>query len=61
MRQITVVGSAIGSPDEIDDMLQFAVEKKVRALVQVMPMADAAAALQKVHHGDARFRIVLEN
>ncbi|EQC24906.1 hypothetical protein SDRG_17203 [Saprolegnia diclina VS20] len=61
MRQITVVGSAIGSPNEIDDMLQFAVDKKVRALVQVMPMADAAAALQKVHHGDARFRIVLEN
>ncbi|OQR82605.1 hypothetical protein ACHHYP_15741 [Achlya hypogyna] len=61
MRQITVVGSAIGSPDMIEDMLQFAVQHKVRAHVDVMPMADASAAIQKVHNGEARFRIVLEN
>ncbi|EQC41549.1 hypothetical protein SDRG_01511 [Saprolegnia diclina VS20] len=60
-RQITIVGSIIGSPSMIEEMLQFAVEKDVRAIVQVMPMAEAAAALQKVHNGDVRFRIVLEN
>ncbi|KDO34699.1 hypothetical protein SPRG_18936 [Saprolegnia parasitica CBS 223.65] len=60
-RQITIVGSIIGSPSMIEEMLQFAVEKNVRSIVQVMPMAEAAAALQKVHNGDVRFRIVLEN
>ncbi|RHY26939.1 hypothetical protein DYB32_007712 [Aphanomyces invadans] len=60
-RNITFVGSIIGSPSDIEDMLLFAVEKNVRSIVQVMPMAEAAAAMQKVHAGEARFRIVLEN
>ncbi|KDO28479.1 hypothetical protein SPRG_06718 [Saprolegnia parasitica CBS 223.65] len=60
-RQITFVGSLIGSPAQIEEMLAFAVEKNVRSIVQVMPMAEAATALHKVHNGQARFRIVLEN
>ncbi|OQR82101.1 hypothetical protein ACHHYP_16378 [Achlya hypogyna] len=60
-RQITIVGSAIGSTDMIAEMLAFAVEKNVQSIVQVMPMAEAATALRKVHNGEARFRIVLEN
>ncbi|KDO33107.1 hypothetical protein SPRG_01919 [Saprolegnia parasitica CBS 223.65] len=60
-RQITFVGSLIGSPETIEEMLEFAVEKNVRSIVQVMPMAEASAALKKVRAGDVRFRIVLEN
>ncbi|OQR82237.1 hypothetical protein ACHHYP_16343 [Achlya hypogyna] len=60
-RQITIVGSVIGSPAQIEEMLAFAVEKNVRSIVQVLPMAEAATALHKVHNGEARFRIVLEN
>ncbi|CAK4932266.1 unnamed protein product [Aphanomyces euteiches] len=61
VRQITFAGSTIGSPSQIEEMLAFAVEKGVNSIVEVMPMAEAAAALQKVHDGRARFRIVLKN
>ncbi|KAH9130283.1 hypothetical protein LEN26_008678 [Aphanomyces euteiches] len=60
-RQITFVGSIIGSPAQIEEMLAFAVEKGVNSIVEVMPMSEAAAALQRVHNGQARFRIVLKN
>ncbi|KAI8801800.1 GroES-like protein [Cladochytrium replicatum] len=57
----TFTGSCIGSPEEIEQMLAFAVEKGVRSVVEVLPMAQAAEALQKLHHGEAHFRIVLNN
>ncbi|KAF0706923.1 hypothetical protein As57867_006658, partial [Aphanomyces stellatus] len=60
-RQIQFVGSLIGSPAQLEEMLAFAVEKGVNSIVEVMPMADAATALNKVHNGQARFRIVLKN
>ncbi|KAG9413233.1 hypothetical protein AC1031_016253 [Aphanomyces cochlioides] len=60
-RQITFVGSIIGSPAQIEEMLAFAVEKGVNSIVEVLPMSDAAVGLQKVHNGQARFRIVLKN
>ncbi|ETV70735.1 hypothetical protein H257_13827 [Aphanomyces astaci] len=60
-REISFVGSVIGSPADIEDMLQFAVDKNVNSIVEVMAMKDAAAAMQKVHDGQARFRIVLKN
>ncbi|OQR91859.1 alcohol dehydrogenase GroESlike domain containing protein [Thraustotheca clavata] len=59
-RQINLVGSIIGSPAQIEEMFAFAIEKNVRSIVQVMPMAQATEALHKVHDGQARFRIVLE-
>ncbi|OQR83435.1 hypothetical protein THRCLA_10940 [Thraustotheca clavata] len=59
--QMSFVGSTIGSPSQIEEMLAFAVEKKVRSIVEVMPMEEAASALQKMDKGEARFRIVLKN
>ncbi|KAG9410910.1 hypothetical protein AC1031_018937 [Aphanomyces cochlioides] len=58
---INFVGSAIGSPAQQEEMLAFAVEKGINSIVEVMPMSDAKKALQRVHNGDARFRIVLKN
>ncbi|CAK4227484.1 unnamed protein product, partial [Aphanomyces euteiches] len=60
-RQITFVGSIIGSPAQIEEMLAFAVEKGVNSIVEVLPMSDAAVGLKKVQNGQARFRIVLKN
>ncbi|CAK4145131.1 unnamed protein product [Aphanomyces euteiches] len=60
-RQIAFVGSLIGPPSQIEEMLSFAVDKGVNSIVEVMPMAEAVGALQKVHDGQARFRIVLKN
>ncbi|KAG9410930.1 hypothetical protein AC1031_018959 [Aphanomyces cochlioides] len=60
-RQIAFVGSLIGSPAQLEEMLAFAVEKNVNSIVEVMPMSKAAEAMNRVHNGDARFRIVLKN
>ncbi|KAH9182710.1 hypothetical protein AeNC1_015313 [Aphanomyces euteiches] len=60
-REITFAGGIIGSPSQIEEMLSFAVEKGVRSIVEVMDMSEASTALQKVHNGQARFRIVLKN
>ncbi|KAG9413234.1 hypothetical protein AC1031_016252 [Aphanomyces cochlioides] len=60
-RQLSFVGSLIGSPSQFEEMLSFAVEKGVNSLVEVLPMSEATAALQKVDNGQARFLIVLKN
>ncbi|RHX97280.1 hypothetical protein DYB37_008059 [Aphanomyces astaci] len=60
-RQVTFVGSTIGSPAELEEMLAFAVEKRVNSIVQVVPMSRATDALHQVRNGDVRFRIVLKN
>ncbi|KAH9081317.1 hypothetical protein LEN26_021378, partial [Aphanomyces euteiches] len=60
-RQVSFVGSSIGSPAQIEEMLAFAVEKNVNSIVEVMPMAKAAEGMNRVHNGQARFRIVLKN
>ncbi|CAK4099065.1 unnamed protein product [Aphanomyces euteiches] len=46
-RQVTFVGSTIGSPAELEEMLAFAVAKGVNSIVEVMPMNEAATALQR--------------
>ncbi|KAH9125430.1 hypothetical protein AeMF1_003948 [Aphanomyces euteiches] len=60
-RQVTFVGSTIGSPAELEEMLAFSVAKGVNSIVEVMPMNEAATALHKVRDGNVRFRIVLKN
>ncbi|KAG9413230.1 hypothetical protein AC1031_016248 [Aphanomyces cochlioides] len=60
-RQVTFVGSTIGSPAELEEMLAFAVARGVNSIVEVMPMNEAAKALHKVRDGNVRFRIVLKN
>lgn len=58
---IKVGGSAIGSPDEIADMLQFAAEKNIKPWVQERPMADANKVLVDFEDGKPRYRYVLVN
>ncbi|RUO96248.1 hypothetical protein BC936DRAFT_142353 [Jimgerdemannia flammicorona] len=60
-RQISIVGSIIGSPRTIREMLEFAVEKGVKPWIQKYPMADVNVALKAMHEGKARYRFVLEN
>lgn len=51
----------IGSRAEIEEMLELAVEKNVRAWVQPRPMKDANQAIQDMDAGKARFRYCLVN
>lgn len=61
MNGIKVGGSAIGSPGEIEEMLQLAADKKIKAWVQERPLKDANKAIVDMEDGKARFRYVLVN
>ncbi|ORX49162.1 GroES-like protein [Hesseltinella vesiculosa] len=60
-KQITFVGSFIGSPAAIEDMLKFADEHKVRPWLNKWKMSDAPAAVKAFREGKPRYRFVLEN
>ncbi|ORY60931.1 zinc-binding dehydrogenase [Pseudomassariella vexata] len=58
---IKVGGSFIGTPQEIQEMLQLAVDKNVRPWIQERPMQDANKAIVDMEEGKARYRYVLVN
>ncbi|KAJ1551274.1 hypothetical protein HK096_001999, partial [Nowakowskiella sp. JEL0078] len=59
--QASIAGSAIGPPAMIEEMLQFAVEKNVKSIVEILPMGKVAEGLSQLNKSGARFRIVLKN
>ncbi|KAF1320423.1 Mannitol dehydrogenase, partial [Globisporangium splendens] len=61
MKSINFTGSAIGSIQDIKDMLKVASEKNVRPIIQKLPMAKVNDGLQMVREGSVRYRVVLEN
>jgi alcohol dehydrogenase (NADP+) len=54
-------GSAIGSPEDITEMLEFAAKHKVHPFIQERPMKEANQAVIDMDNGDARYRYVLVN
>ncbi|KAL9115732.1 MAG: hypothetical protein Q9227_000100 [Pyrenula ochraceoflavens] len=58
---VTVGGSAIGSPEEIREMLAMAEKKKVKAWIQKRPMDQANQAVVDMGKGLARYRYTLVN
>ena len=58
---IKIGGSMIGSPAEIEEMLQLAVDKNVKAWIQTRPMRDANKAIVEMEEGKARYRFTLVN
>ncbi|QGI58027.1 hypothetical protein CEK27_000152 [Fusarium fujikuroi] len=61
MGQFKLSGSLIGSPKDIEEMLQLAVEKNVKPWVEKRPMEDANQAVVDMENGKARYRYVLVN
>lgn len=57
----TLAGSLVGSPSEVREMLQFAVDKDVKPWVETRPMAEANQAMVDMEANKARFRYVLTN
>jgi uncharacterized zinc-type alcohol dehydrogenase-like protein len=57
--QRTICGSDIGSPADIRAMLAFAAEHGIGARVEIAPMAEVNAALQRVRENRVRYRMVL--
>lgn len=58
---VKIGGSAIGSPAEIREMLQFAADKNIRPWVQTRPLKEANQAVVDMAEGKARYRYVLVN
>ncbi|CRK21700.1 hypothetical protein BN1723_002815 [Verticillium longisporum] len=58
---INLGGSLIGTPNDIREMLELAVEKKVKPWVETRPMKDANKAIVDFEAGKPRYRYVLVN
>lgn len=61
MKGIKMGGSSIGSPAEIREMLDFAVEKGVHSWIQVRDLSEANKAVLDMEAGKAKYRYVLRN
>ena len=59
-RQINLIGSFIGSPKDIEEMLEFAAKTGVKPWINKYAMKDAPAAVQAMRDGKPRYRIVLD-
>ena len=60
VKALSIVGSYVGSPQELSELLALARGRGLRALpVETMPMSDVNQALQKLAKGESRGRIVL--
>jgi propanol-preferring alcohol dehydrogenase len=56
----TVLGSLTGTSIENEDNLAFSVDQGIRPMVEVLALAEAPKAYERMMSGAARFRIVLE-
>ncbi|KAG1695183.1 hypothetical protein DVH05_020824 [Phytophthora capsici] len=56
-----LVGSKIGSPQDVKEMLDLAAKGNVRPIIQKLPMEQVNDGLAMVRSGKVRYRVVLEN
>jgi alcohol dehydrogenase (NADP+) len=61
MAGIKVGGSAIGTPDEIREMLELAATTQIKPWVELRPLKEANQAVIDMQEGKAHFRYVLVN
>jgi uncharacterized zinc-type alcohol dehydrogenase-like protein len=61
MGQKSIVMSEIGSRSAIADLLQIAARHRIAPEVEVTPMAEAQAAIERLRQNKVRYRAVLKN
>ncbi|KAJ9144163.1 Zinc-binding dehydrogenase [Pleurostoma richardsiae] len=61
LKRVSLVGSCIGSPGELREMLALAAEKNIKPWVETRPMSEANAAIVELEAGKPRYRYVLQN
>jgi alcohol dehydrogenase (NADP+) len=61
MKGAKIGGSAVGNPQQIEDMLQLMAEKGIQPWIQQRPMQEANQAVIDMDAGKARYRYVLVN
>ena len=59
--ELALLGSFVGTPEEMHKMLSFAAEQEIKPMVELMPMSQINKAIEKVRQNKARYRIVLVN
>jgi zinc-binding alcohol dehydrogenase/oxidoreductase len=60
-RQLQIMGTMMGNPDEFKAMLDFVSKHQIVPVVdEVLPLADAAKAVQKMEHSSQFGKIVLQ-
>jgi len=59
MGQRSISGSPVGSPANIANMLEFAVRHNIKPVVEHYRFDQVNEAMEKLRHGDVRYRIVL--
>jgi NADPH:quinone reductase-like Zn-dependent oxidoreductase len=58
--QLSIVGSTMGTRDELDRLVRFLVDKDVRPVIhETLPLSEARRALQTLFDGEAVGKIVL--
>lgn len=61
VHELSILGSFVGTPEDMRKMLAFAAEHKIQPMVEIMPMSLINEAIAKVRENKARYRIVLVN
>lgn len=61
LNNVHIGGSAIGSPETINEMLQLAKEKNISGWIKKFDMNEVNKAVPSMHAGEARYRYVLVN
>jgi uncharacterized zinc-type alcohol dehydrogenase-like protein len=60
-QQRSVSGSPVGSPDNIEKMLQFSARHHIKPVIETYPMHKVNEALDHLRQGKIRYRAVLTN
>ena len=55
-----VTGSPTGSPIVLRKLLEFAARKQIAPQIELYPMSQINAAIERLHSGQARYRVVLK-
>ncbi len=58
-REIRIVGSAVGSREDLREILDLAARGRIRCVTETTPLANANEALARLRSGDVRGRLVL--
>lgn len=59
--ELSISGSFLGTPPVMREMLSFAQTHNIRPMVELMPMTQINAAIERLKANQARYRIVLVN
>lgn len=61
VHELSIIGSFVGRPEEMRQMLTFAEAHEIRPMIELMPMSQVNQAIEKMKSNKAHYRIVLVN